>query len=458
MKRWGALILAAMILVTTAAGAVASYRGDYPPDSVLNFKFTTATASTGAATQLTGSPGAACYKDGTTSPTTNSVSILPDWNSITGLNNIRIDTSGNDGFFSEGSSFDCVLTAGTVGGTSVVGYRVVSFSIARNTANLWQIRTATVSTTTAQLGVNVVTWKGTDAASTNVDTNVQRLAGTDVRATRFQANAVQWGGTAVEATAIGVNVLRWNGTDVISTQVTANVTMIAGATVNTGSAQLGVNVVNWRNVDVISTSVDANVRGWHFTNVAATRVVANVLGWNGTDVISTAVAANVTQVNAVAVSTSSAQFGVNLVNVAGAAVNTALAQLGVSVREWRGTDVIATKVDSNLTHWRGTAPNTLTNGRVAGTSFAPRNTALAGFQFVVTDSTTHVPTAGLAIECTRSIDGGGFAAGTLTATASVSNGVYSIDFGAGDLNGGNIVLRCTAPGADDTLVTITTNP
>lgn len=87
-----------------------------------------------------------------------------------------------------------------------------------------------------------------------------------------------------------------------------------------------------------------------------------------------------------------------------------------------------------------------------------KNTALAKFEFLMTDSTNHNPATGLTVTVTRSIDGAAFAAGTLSAVTAVSNGLYYVDFGAGDLNGNVITLRCTATGADDLFVTITTSP
>jgi hypothetical protein len=96
-------------------------------------------------------------------------------------------------------------------------------------------------------------------------------------------------------------------------------------------------------------------------------------------------------------------------------------------------------------------------GSVGGVAFK-KNTALANFEFLMTDSTTHAPVTGKTVTCTRSIDGAAFAAGTLANVAEVANGVYRVDFGAGDLNGNVVTLRATATGSDDTFVTITTNP
>lgn len=92
------------------------------------------------------------------------------------------------------------------------------------------------------------------------------------------------------------------------------------------------------------------------------------------------------------------------------------------------------------------------------TSNVKKNQALAEFQFLMTDSTTHAPATGKTVTCTRSIDGAGFAAGTLANVTEVANGTYTVDFGAGDLNGNVILLRATATGCDDVFERIITQP
>ncbi len=95
---------------------------------------------------------------------------------------------------------------------------------------------------------------------------------------------------------------------------------------------------------------------------------------------------------------------------------------------------------------------------VAITSNIKKNQALTNFEFLMTDSTNHNPVTGKTVTCTRSIDGGAFGAGTLANVAEVSNGFYRVDFGAGDLNGTVIVLRATAASSDDTFERIVTQP
>jgi hypothetical protein len=95
---------------------------------------------------------------------------------------------------------------------------------------------------------------------------------------------------------------------------------------------------------------------------------------------------------------------------------------------------------------------------IAITSNIKKNQALAAFAFTMADSILRNPAAGKTVNVTRSVDGGAFGAGTLSAVTEVSNGVYSVDFGAGDLNGNVVTLRATATGCGDTLERIVTQP
>jgi hypothetical protein len=87
-----------------------------------------------------------------------------------------------------------------------------------------------------------------------------------------------------------------------------------------------------------------------------------------------------------------------------------------------------------------------------------KNQALANFAFLMTDSTNHNPATGKTVSVTRCIDGGTFAAGTLSAVTEVSNGQYRVDFAAADLNGNVVTLRATASGCDDLFTTLILEP
>ncbi len=70
-------------------------------------------------------------------------------------------------------------------------------------------------------------------------------------------------------------------------------------------------------------------------------------------------------------------------------------------------------------------------------------------------NTAGVPTAGLTVTATVSLDGGAFASATNSVSA-VSNGWYKINLAAADLNGTVVALRFAASGAIDTDITIIT--
>lgn len=155
----------------------------------------------------------------------------------------------------------------------------------------------------------------------------------------------------------------------------------------------------------------------------------------------------------------------------------------VDVTRWNGTavatpatagipDVNVKNIDNDAASASGTvtfpaatlaSTTNITAGTIASvtnavaiTSNIKQNQALAAFEFMMTDSTLHTPVTGKTVTVTRSIDGGAFGAGALSAVTEVSNGIYKVDFAASDLNGKIIVLRATATTSDDTFERITT--
>lgn len=85
-----------------------------------------------------------------------------------------------------------------------------------------------------------------------------------------------------------------------------------------------------------------------------------------------------------------------------------------------------------------------------------KNIALNNFPFVMLNTAGN-PQTGLTVTPTRSIDGGAFAAGTLSAVTEIDNGWYTVNLGSGDLNGTNIALRFTAASARDTDILLVTS-
>ena len=261
--------------------------GDFDASTLIYGKFTTYRPSTGASFTLAGTPVLSVYKDNSTTQSTTGVTLTADFDSVTGLNHYAIDTSTDGTFYSAGSCFDIVVTAGTVDGVSITGTVVGSFTIRKNSA----LKPATAGRTLV-----------VDAAGL-ADANAVKLGPTG-------------SGTAQTARDVGASVL---------------------LSVGTGTGQV--------NLSSGAVPVKGNVK---------------------------------------------------------------------------------------------------------------KNTALATFPFMMTDSTNHAPATGKTVTVTRSIDGGAFAAGTLSAVTEVGVGIYTVDFGAGDLNGNNIILRATATASDDTFERVIT--
>lgn len=136
-------------------------------------------------------------------------------------------------------------------------------------------------------------------------------------------------------------------------------------------------------------------------------------------------------------------------------------QLDVNVAQWLGTAAASPATAGypavTIKVGTGTGEINLSSGAVPTKGNIRKNTALAAFAFMLTDSTNHAPATGKTVTVTRSIDGGAFGAGTLSSVTEVGVGIYVVDFAAADLNGNNIILRATASACDDTFERIVTD-
>ena len=115
--------------------------GDRALGSTVDLKFTTSV--NGVPTALAGSPAISVYQGGTTTPITSGVTFTGSYNSTTGLNDVSIVAStGNT--FAAGNDYQVVITTGTLGGVSMVGFVVGEFSL-----NLGNVGAIAGSTTAA---------------------------------------------------------------------------------------------------------------------------------------------------------------------------------------------------------------------------------------------------------------------------------------------------------------------
>lgn len=109
------------------------YRGDIRLGDTLDFKFTSRTFSTGAPGTLSSSPVVSAYPNNSTTQLTAGITLTVDFDSVTGLNHVRVVASGGNGY-ATATNYDLVITTGTVGGVSVVGEVIGSFSIEARSA------------------------------------------------------------------------------------------------------------------------------------------------------------------------------------------------------------------------------------------------------------------------------------------------------------------------------------
>jgi hypothetical protein len=177
-----------------------SWLGNRAAASTVVFNFTT--TSFGTPTTLSGTPAISIYKNSVTQSTTG-ITLTVDYDSVTGLNHVVIDTSADGTFYATGNDFSIVITTGTVGGVSVVGYVVGEFTIPGTSGAV-------------SAGVNVAYINS--VACTSVTT----------------VSAYQGTTQPINFTGTGASAL-----------VKSDMVDIAGAAVSTSSAQIGTNVVSY---------------------------------------------------------------------------------------------------------------------------------------------------------------------------------------------------------------------
>lgn len=106
--------------------------GDFTAGKTIICRFNTHKAD-GTPITLAGTPAVSVYKNSTTQSTTG-VTLTVDYDSVTGLHHVAVDTSSDGTFYAAGNDFDIVVTTGTVDSVSVVGTVVGTFSLANRSA------------------------------------------------------------------------------------------------------------------------------------------------------------------------------------------------------------------------------------------------------------------------------------------------------------------------------------
>lgn len=103
--------------------------GDFDAGTVIDFLFTTFQPSTGAPFTLAGSPAISVYENNSATQSTAGVTLMADFDGVTGLNLVVIDTSADGTFYAAGRFFSVVITTGTVNSVSAVGVVAERFTL-----------------------------------------------------------------------------------------------------------------------------------------------------------------------------------------------------------------------------------------------------------------------------------------------------------------------------------------
>lgn len=152
---------------------MSKYLGDFAAGDTIDFMFTTFRPSTGAPFTLGGTPAVSVYKDNSTTQSTAGITLTASFDSVTGLNHVRITTSSDGTFYADGSAFECVITTGTVDGVSVVGSCIGRFTL-RDQACLYP------TTAGRRLDVSAGGEAGIDLANVGSPTTTLNLSGTTI--------------------------------------------------------------------------------------------------------------------------------------------------------------------------------------------------------------------------------------------------------------------------------------
>lgn len=152
------------------------YRGDIRLEDTIDFKFTSRAFSTGIPTTLAGSPVISAYIGNSTTQITAGITLSVDFDSVTGLNNVRVAATAANGYTAP-TNVELVITTGTVGGVSVVGEVIGAFSI--------EARSAVMPTTpAAKLDVTATGAAGIDWGNVENKTTANALTATSIITTQ----------------------------------------------------------------------------------------------------------------------------------------------------------------------------------------------------------------------------------------------------------------------------------
>ena len=236
-----------------------SYIGDFAAGDTIDFKFTTRRFSSGATYTLGGTPALSVYKSNSTTQSTAGITLTADFDAVTGLNHVRIDTTSDGTFYADGSQFDVVITTGTVDSVSVVGEVVGRFTL-RAQASLYP------TTAGRKLDVSAGGEAGVDWANVGSPTTSLNLSGTTISTS--QAVASVSGAVGSVTGNVGGNVTGSVGSVVgaVGSVTGAVGSVTAGVTVTTNNDKTGYALTSGERTSVADALLNRDMSAVTVTN------------------------------------------------------------------------------------------------------------------------------------------------------------------------------------------------
>ena len=243
------------------------YHGDIRLGDTIDVKFTTVN-TTGVPTTLAGTPVVSAYLGNNITELTAGITLTVDFDGRTGLHNVRVVASSGNGY-ATATNYALVITTGTVGGSSVVGYVVGTFSI--------ENRSGLMPTTAGRtLDVSATGEAGLDWANIGVPTTSQTLSGTTVGTATavttvngLAANVIT--AAAIAADAIGASEL---AADAVTEIQSGLATAAALATVQADTDDIQARLP----AALVSGRIDASVGAMAANVVTAAAIAADAIG------------------------------------------------------------------------------------------------------------------------------------------------------------------------------------
>ena len=246
-----------------------SYRGDIALGSTIDMKFTTV-GTTGAPTTLAGTPVVSAYVDNGLTQITAGITLTVDFDAVTGLHNVRVVATAGNGF-AVGTNVDLVITTGTVGGTSVVGYVIGSCSIEARSS----LRPTTAGRT---LDVSATGEAGVDWANVGSPTTVLGLSGTTVKtATDVETDTVDIQARLPAALTTNGN-MKSSLMEILTTALTETVGLLAGGFKKFFNVATPTGTVNSLADAVPGAAGGGFIAGTNAATAITTALTANVTG------------------------------------------------------------------------------------------------------------------------------------------------------------------------------------